>query len=179
MTFGAYMRWDGGVALAAGIGLFGLGLRQGHEGLGDAAMSGFIMLAGTGIFMFLRHRAPLREPGAWFTLTPLASADARLGACARRRLVTWLVVEAAVMCALTVGLSALSGYWLTYMDFGVWAVAIGMIKLGPAAAAIADHEARLGTTYRVAKRPLRGVVTLTRDAVPEAGDVSAAAHGPP
>ena len=62
---------------------------------------------------------------------------------------------------LTVGLSYLTNFWLTYVDFGVWAMAIGAIKIGPAATAIERNETRAGTTYRVARRPLRGLVELT------------------
>lgn len=62
---------------------------------------------------------------------------------------------------LTVGLSYLTSFWLTYVDFGVWAVAIGVVKIGPAAAAIEQQEARVGTSYRVARRPLHGLVEVT------------------
>ena len=55
----------------------------------------------------------------------------------------------------TVGLSYLTGFWLTYMDFSVWAIAIGVIKVGPATAAIRRHEAQSATTYHVARRPAR------------------------
>jgi hypothetical protein len=47
------------------------------------------------------------------------------------------------------------------MDFSVWAGAIGAIKVGPAAGAIAQHELRPRTTYRVARRPVRGLIRLT------------------
>jgi hypothetical protein len=33
------------------------------------------------------------------------------------------------------------GFWLTYMDFGAWAVGIGIAKAGPAATAIAQQSA--------------------------------------
>ena len=32
------------------------------------------MLAGTGVLMAVRHGAPFRRPGAWFTAKPLATA---------------------------------------------------------------------------------------------------------
>ena len=67
---------------------------------------------------------------------------------------------ASAFTILTVGLSYLTSFWLTYVDFGIWAVAIGVIKAGPATAAIGQYEARAGTTYRVARRPLRGLVEL-------------------
>lgn len=63
----------------------------------------------------------------------------------------------------TVGLSYLTGFWLTYMDFGVWAIAIGVIKVGPATAAIRRHEAQSATTYHVARRPARDRLELTVD----------------
>ena len=161
MSFRDYIRLDGWVAIGAGVGLCLFGLANGHQGAADAAFSGAIMLAGTGVFMMVRHRAPFRRPGAWFTAKPIAAAAADLTACRRRSLLVWLLAEMAAFAVLTVGLSYLSGFWLTYVDFGVWAVAIGVIKIGPASAAIAEHEARAGTTYRVARRPLRGLVQLT------------------
>lgn len=119
------------------------------------------MLAGTGVFMMVRHRAPLRRPGTWFTAKPIAAALGDRAACSRRRLIAWLMSEMTAFTAITVGLSYLTGFWLTYVDFGVWAMAIGVIKIGPAAAAIGRHEALAGTSYRVARRPLRGLVELT------------------
>ncbi|HEY5247946.1 MAG TPA: hypothetical protein VIJ15_05760 [Dermatophilaceae bacterium] len=52
---------------------------------------------------------------------------------------------------------------LTYMDFGVWAVTVGSIKFWPSAAVIARRELRTGATYRVTRRPLRGLVELAID----------------
>jgi hypothetical protein len=46
------------------------------------------------------------------------------------------------------------------MDFGVWAMAIGAIKTGPATRAIAQHETRCATVYGVARRPAIGLVRL-------------------
>ena len=163
MSFGEYLRWDGVVAVVVGASLVAVGLADGHQGLADAVMSGAMMVAGTGAFLAIRHGAPLRDVGAWFTCRPLAAASSGLAACPRPRLVANLVGEAAAMAAVTVGLSVLSGYWLTYVDFGVWAIAIGAIKLGPGSAAIAEQETRTGATYRVARRPVRGVVVLVAE----------------
>lgn len=161
MSFRDYMRLDGWVAIVFGVGLCLFGLANGHQGAADAAFSGALMLAGTGVFMMVRHHAPFRRPGAWFTAKPIAAAAADLTACPRRSLLGWLLAEVTAFAVLTVGLSYLSGFWLTYVDFGVWAVTIGVIKIGPASAAIAEHEARAGTIYRIARRPLRGLVELT------------------
>jgi hypothetical protein len=161
MSFRAYLRCDGTVAMLAGVALVGFGLAEGHQGIFDATQSGILMLAGTGVFMMLRHRVPFRQPAAWFTATPLARADAAREALARGHLVTWLLAETVAFGGLTVGLSYLTDFWLTYVDFGIWAIAVGAIKAGPAAATIADHELRSGTCYRIARRPLRGVVELT------------------
>jgi len=71
------------------------------------------------------------------------------------------VGDAAALMGVAIGFSYLSGSWLTYMDMGVWALATGAIKVGPGATAIAQYEASAGTSYRVARRPVRGVVELT------------------
>jgi len=118
------------------------------------------MIAGTGAFMRLRHRAPFRRPGTWFTAKPIASAGTDRTMDSRHRLLAYLMAEATAVAALTIGLSHLIGFWLTDMDAGVWMVAIGVVKLGPAAAAIAQHEAHSGSTYRVVRRPLRGVLEV-------------------
>jgi hypothetical protein len=138
-----------------------LGLGEGHQLAIDAAIGGLMMLAATGVFMRLRHRVPFRAAGAWFTATPLERATADAGCCGRRVLAIAMLGEAVAIVALAIGLSYLSGFWLTYMDCGVWAVAIGVIKLGPARVEIAEHEARNGTTYVVARRRMRGLVDLT------------------
>jgi hypothetical protein len=117
-------------------------------------------IAGTGIYVVVRHGVPFREPAAWFTSRPLASAAQRAATWPRRSLLIWLVGETAAFAVLTAALSFLTGFWLTYMDFGVWAIAIGGIKVGPAAAAIAQHQASDGVRYRVARRPVRGLVQL-------------------
>lgn len=163
MSFRDYMRLDGEVAIAVGLALYAFGLFAGHQGAVDAVTSGIVMVVGTGVFMVVRHKVPFREPAAWFTSKPLASADGELAACPRRGLLARLLLDTVAFAVLTVGLSFLTGFWLTYMDFGVWAVAIGAIKVGPAATAIAQHEALSGTTYRVARRPLRGLVRLTEE----------------
>ena len=164
MSFRAYMRLDGWVAIAAGTSLCVLGLSQGHEAAGDAAAGGAIMLLGTGLFMVVWRRVPLRRPGGWFTAKPLARAGAGEVACSRRRLVHGVGAQALAFGGTAVGLSYITGFWLTYMDMGVWAVAIGIVKAGPATAAIARREARSGVTYRVARRPLRGRVKVTGEA---------------
>jgi hypothetical protein len=163
MRFASYLRWDGFLAILVGASLFTFGLVNGHQGLADAAFSGVILIAGTGIFVRVRHHVPFREPRAWFTAPPLAAAGQDLPACSQRRLVLTLLGQTAAATVVVVGGSVLTGFWLTYMDFAVWAMAVGAIKAGPAAAAIAEHEACNGTTYRVARRPLRGVVALVRD----------------
>jgi hypothetical protein len=154
------MRWDGWVAIAIGAGLCGHGFAQEAQGPADAVVSGVMMLAGTGAFMAVRHGASFREPGAWFTSRPIALAESDLLPCSRRSLVAWMLGETAVMAVVTVGLSIVTRQWLTYADFGVWAIAIGAIKAGPAATAIRRHEADSGTTYRVARRPFRGPVDI-------------------
>jgi hypothetical protein len=163
MGFGTYMRWDGWLAAAAGAALCAFGIAAGHEPPLDAVFGGLIMLCGTGIFMVVRHGAPFRQPGSWFTAKPLATATDALPPCRPRRLVVWMLGETAAFGILAVGLSYLTGFWITYMDVGVWAMATGAIKIGPAATMIAANEAREGITYRVARRPLRGLVELTGD----------------
>jgi hypothetical protein len=160
VSFRGYLLWDGWVAIVVGTGLFALGLVEGRQGLADAAVSGAILIAGTGVFMRVRHRVPFREPRAWFTAPPLAAAGHDLPICSHRRLLLVLLAQTAAATLVVVGGSLLTGFWLTYMDFAVWAMAVGAIKVGPAAAAIAEHEARHGTSYRVARRPIRGVVAL-------------------
>jgi hypothetical protein len=161
MTFGAYIRCEGWVAVVTGAALCLYGGVQGHQGPVDAALSGVIMIVGTGLFMAFRHRVPLRAPGAWFTSTPLSTAGDDRAPCRRRGLMFALLAQSVAATAMVVGLSVLTGFWLTYVDVGVWAVAIGAIKIGPASAAIAEHEARSGMSYRVARRPWRGMVQLT------------------
>lgn len=161
MYFGEYMRLDGWLAAATGAALCAFGLIEGHQPPADAAFGGVIMLVGTGVFMVIRHGAPFRRPGAWFTAKPIATATNALPPCRRRRIVAWMLGETAAFALMAVGLSYLTGFWLTYMDLGVWAIAIGAIKVGPATAIIAESEAHQGTTYRVARRPLRGLVRLT------------------
>lgn len=167
MSFRGYLQWNGWVAIVVGAGLFAVGLVEGREGLADSVMSGAIMVAGTGVFMRVRHRVPFRQPRAWFTTPPLAAAAHDLPVCSHRRLVLLLFAQTAAATLVVVGGSVLTGFWLTYMDFAVWAMAVGVIKVGPAAAAIAEHEARCGATYRVARRPIRGVVGLVQG--PRAG----------
>ena len=81
------------------------------------------------------------------------------------------LTQTAAATAVVVGGSVLTGFWLTYMDFAVWAMAVGAIEVGPAAAAIAEHEACSGATYRVARRPIRGVVDLVHDEADPAAEV--------
>ncbi len=166
MTFRQYMRWDGYVALASGAALLAIGLAEGAQGAVDAVSSGVMMVAGTSVFMVLRHRVPFRSPGAWFTSRPLASAGDASAPPDRGRVMLRLLGEAVLIGAVAVALSKLTNSWLTYMDCGVWAMAIGAIKVGPATAAIARHEARTGTSYRVARRRMRGLVELTAQSEP-------------
>lgn len=161
MSFRAYLRLDGWVSLTLGGSLVAFGLASGHQGAFDATVSGCMMLAGTGVFMAVRHKVPFRAPGAWFTGPPLAAASEQRPVAPRRRLAAAMLFEVLVFTVVVVGLSYLSGFWLTYVDAGVWAVAIGAIKLGPGAAAVARHETRTGTTCRVARRPLRRMLELT------------------
>ncbi len=164
MSFRAYLRWDGSLAIAVGIALLALGLANHHQGPLDATLSGLLSVAGTGIFMAVRHRAPLRRPGAWFTAKSLASAAPDGPARRRRSLLVVTLAETAASAAMTVGLSHLTHFWLTYTDFGVWALMIGVIKIGPSVAVITRYEARSGVTYRVARRPVTGAVELVATA---------------
>jgi hypothetical protein len=161
LSFRAYMRLDGWVAIAAGALLCVLGLSQGRQAAGDAVGGGMLMILGTGAFMVVWHRVPFRRPGGWFTVKPLARAGADETACSRRRLMLGVAAKAIAFGGMAVGLSYLTQFWLTYVDVGVWAVAIGIIKIGPATAAITRHESQSGVTYRVVRRPLRGLVKVT------------------
>ncbi|WP_147332076.1 hypothetical protein [Geodermatophilus marinus] len=163
MSFREYLRWEGGLAVVIGVTLCAYGWHARHQGAADAAISGAIMLTGTGVFLALRHKVPFRAPGGWFTATPLAAAgEAHATASTRRHLMAALVAEIAVITAVTVALSVLTRFWLTYVDFGVWLVAVGVLKAGPAVARVARDEARSGATYCVARRPIRGLVELGR-----------------
>lgn len=163
MRFHSYLRWDGAVAISVGAVLFLFGLKEGHQGLADAVISGVILIVGTGVIMRVRHHVPFREPHAWFTAPALATAAQGQPVCSQRRLMLTLLAQTAAATVVIVGGSIVTGFWLTYMDFAVWAMAVGAIKVGPAAAAIAEQEAGSGTAYRVARRPLRGVVTVVED----------------
>ena len=157
------MRWEGWVAISVGTSLYLFGLLSGHQEALDAVLSGVVMVAGTGAYVMLRHRAPFRAPGEWFTSAPLLEAEPELDACSRGRLLARLLAETEASMVFVVGLSFLTGFWLTYMDFAVWAVTVGVIKIGPAGRVITTHETRNGKTYRVARRPLRGLVALTEE----------------
>lgn len=163
MAFCDYLRWDGGIAVLVGVALCAFGLSEGHQAPVDALISGAVMLAGTGLFVVAFHEASFTNPGSWFTATPLAEAAADSVAGAAPALMVGLLAETVILVAVALGLSYATGFWLTYVDFGVWAVAIGAIKLGPARAAIARREALLRTTYRVSRRPVRGLVELSED----------------
>ena len=165
MRFRDYLRWDGGLAVVSGVALVAVGLREGHQAAGDAVFGGALMLTGTGLFMLVRHRLALRDPGGWYTTRSLSAAQDQLPPCAQVRLLATLVAVAAAGAVVLVVLSHLTGFWLTYMDCGVWAVAVGAIKLGPAAAAVVHHETRERCTFHVARRPLGGPVQLTRTPV--------------
>lgn len=160
MTFRNYLRWDGSILVLLGTAMFAFGVVEGHQGAPDALFSGLVMITGTGVFMTVRHRASFRAPSAWFTSKPLARAARDRAACTRRRLLLFLSIEMAALAALTVGLSFATGFWLTYVDVGVWAVAIGAIKIGPARSAIAAHEARTGASYRMAHRRFRDLALV-------------------
>jgi hypothetical protein len=161
LSFGEYMRWEGCAAIVVGAAMIVLGAFEGHEGAVDTASSGAIMVAGTGLFMRFRHRVTFLAAGAWFTTTPMATAAPGAAICPRRVLLVALIGEATAMAVIAVGLSILSGSWLTYMDCGVWAVVVGAIKLGPARSVIARDEGRHGVTYLVARRRVRGLVELS------------------
>ena len=161
MSFREYLRWEGGLAVVVGVSLCAYGWRAGHQGVADAAISGAMMLTGTGVFMALRHKVPFRAPGGWFTAKPLAAAATPVVGGARRTLLAAVFAEIVVITAVTVVLSVLTRFWLTYVDFGVWLVAVGVIKIGPSAAGVVREEARSGTTY-LARRPIRGPVELSR-----------------
>jgi hypothetical protein len=169
MSFREYLRWDGGVGIVIGAALLAFGLRSGHQSAVDAVIGGMILIAGTGVFMRLRHNVPLRRPGTWFTSAPLARAEPDGPSSARPLVLARLVAEAVLLAVTVVGLSYLTGYWLTYMDMGVWAVAIGAIKIGPARTAVAEHEERLRRSWRIAGPPLRRVVVLTVCELPASG----------
>jgi hypothetical protein len=162
MSFREYLRWEGGLAVVIGLSLCAYGWHAGHQGAADAAISGAMMLTGTGVFLALRHKVPFRAPGGWFTAKPLAAAATQATGCPRRRLMAALVAEIAVITAVTVALSVLTRFWLTYADFGVWLVAVGVLKAGPSVARVTREEARSGATYLVARRPIRGLVELGR-----------------
>lgn len=161
MRFAVYMRWEGWATVIAGGVMSGLGFLQGRQAPADAAIGGAMMLAGTGAFMAVRHRVPFRSAGSWFTSVPIgAAACAHAEPCRRRLLIMAVFAEAIAMIVGAVGLSYATGFWLTYMDCGVWAIAIGVIKIGPATSTIAEHEARCATSYLVARRRVRGLVEL-------------------
>jgi hypothetical protein len=64
MGFREYLRWEGGLAVVIGVSLCAYGWHAGHQGAADAAISGAMMLTGTGVFMARRHEVPFREPPA-------------------------------------------------------------------------------------------------------------------
>lgn len=161
MRFRTYLRWEGWAGVVVGAGMFAFGLLSGHQGPADAVMSGLIMLTGTGVFLKLRRGVRFRDPAAWFTSVPIAEASPARAPCGRRSLLLRLLAEIVVFCALAVGLSFLTGFWLTYMDAGVWALLTGAIKLGPGVDAVARQEHEQGAVYVVARRPPRGLVDLT------------------
>jgi hypothetical protein len=162
VSFRRYLYWEGALAMALGAAMLVFGLSKGHETPGDAVIGGCIMVAGTGLFMTVRHKVRFAEPAAWFTSKPMAGARDLAQLCSRRRLWMTAGADSIGFAAAAVGLSYLTGFWLTYMDMGVWALVIGAVKLGPSQAAIADREHRLGVTYSVARRPVRGLVELSQ-----------------
>lgn len=167
MRFSEYLRWEGGLAIIVGIGLYLFGLADGHQGPLDAVRSGAITVAGTGFFMRIFHRAPFRRPSEWFTAKPVAAASPAAAGLQRGNLLAWLFLDAVGFVAFALGLSFLTGFRLTYMDAGVWAVAIGIIKLALATAALARHEAHADTTYLVTRRKRLGLVGLTTGSPPD------------
>ncbi len=167
MSFREYLHWEGGLAITVGIGLYVFGLADGHQGPIDAVFSGAVTVAGTGLFMRILHRAPFRRPSEWFTAKPVAAVAPDRTVLQRGSLLAWLLLEAVGFAAFALGLSFLTGFRMTYMDAGVWAVAIGIIKIGPATAALAQHEARADTTYLVTRRKRLGLVGLTAGSPPQ------------
>lgn len=167
MSFREYLRWEGALAIIVGTGLYLFGLADGHQGPIDAVSSGAVTVAGTGLFMRILHRAPLRRPSQWFTAKPVAAASPARTGLQRGNLLARLLLEAVGFVAFALGLSYLTGYQMTYMDAGVWAIAIGIIKIGPAAAALAQHETRADTTYIVSRRKRLGLVGLTAGPPPD------------
>ena len=167
MSFREYLRWEGALATIVGIGLYMFGLANGHQGATDAVLSGAVTVAGTGLFMRILHRAPFHRPGEWFTARPVATASPDQASLKRSSLLAGLLLGAVGFAAFALGLSFLTGFRLTYMDAGVWAIAIGTIKAGPATAALAQHETRADTTYLVTRRKRLGLVGLTAGSPPQ------------
>lgn len=161
MAFRDYLRWDGLLAVTVGATLCAFGLAAGHQGPVDAAISGLILIAGTAVYMRLRHGASVRRPTTWYTSAPLAAAAGWAPPLRASRALLILVADIVFLAAVAVGLSYLTGFWLTYVDLGVWAVFVGVVKAGPASAAIRVREASDGHVYRLARRPIRGLVSLT------------------
>lgn len=128
-------------------------------------VGGLILTVATGVYMKLRYGARFRE-SSWFITEPVARAGCDLPAGTRRRLLSQIVSEWLGVVLLAIGLSYLSGFWLTYVDIGIWALAIGAIKVGPATAAVDRSEATGGHCYRVSARRLRGTVQLSSEAQP-------------
>lgn len=179
MSFREYLRWEGGLAILGGTGLCLVGLAAGHQGPGSTVLSGSMMIAGTGVYMWIVHRASLRRPGEWFTAGPVAAASSGRGALPRGNLLGWVFAEAVGFAGLALGLSFLTGFWMTYADAGVWAAAIGFIKVGPASAALARHEAHADTTYLVNRRRRMGLVGLTTGSPPIGSDPARPRVAPP
>lgn len=162
MNFRTYLRYDGLTCVIVGASLYTLGTVQGHQGHLDALIGGLVTLVMTAAFMRVRRGVALRDLGGWFTSEALA---ARPGAPAgspapRSNLALRVPLAILVLAASTLALSHLTGHWMTYMDLAVWIVATGLIKIGPAVAAVMAHETASRSTLQVVARPLRGPVSL-------------------
>lgn len=180
-TFGSYLRLDGLAGITVGAALFALGTVQGRQGHLDALIGGVVMLAMTGASMKLRRGVALGDLGGWFTARPLSAAagDAGDGHPGRRRnLLIRAIAGTLGLAALTLLLSHLTGYWLTYMDLGVWLVVTGLIKVGPAVGVVAAHESATQCTYWVSKKTLRGQLALVTSGLAHAPWTRTGREGP-
>lgn len=168
MDFRTYLRYDGLTCVIVGASLYTLGTVQGHQGHLDALIGGLVTLLLTAAFMRVRRGVALRDLGGWFTAEALAARPgATAVSCPRQNnLAIRVPVAILALAASTLALSHLTGHWMTYMDLAVWIVATGLIKFGPAVAAVVAHETASRSTLQVVARPLRGPVSLVW--VPEA-----------
>lgn len=162
MNFRSYLRYDGLACVIVGVSLYAMGTGQGLQGHLDALIGGLVTLMMTAAFMRVRRGVALRDLGGWFTSEALAAQPgATSGSPAQQsNLVLRVTVSILALAASALALSHLTGHWMTYMDLAVWIVATGLIKLGPATAAVVAHETASRSTLQVVARPLRGPVSL-------------------